>query len=103
MYKDKYKSKTSASLSKLDIIKCTRCGSQRIIVRNISRDIYEFHLAKVSRCKCVEVNVLDVHPLYPVTRSMTLQKVVEEIDGLVQDCSNSCALGMELLQSCTKP
>ena len=25
------------------------------------------------------------------------------IDGLVQDCSNSSALGMELLQSCTKP
>ena len=26
-----------------------------------------------------------------------------EIDGLVQDCSNSSALAMELLQSCTKP
>ena len=25
------------------------------------------------------------------------------IDGLVQDCSNSNALAMELLQSCTKP
>ena len=25
------------------------------------------------------------------------------IDGLVQDCSNACALAMELLQSCTKP
>ena len=25
------------------------------------------------------------------------------IDGLVQDCSNSSALAMELLQSCTKP
>ena len=24
------------------------------------------------------------------------------IDGLVQDCSNSSALAMELLQSCTK-
>ena len=24
-------------------------------------------------------------------------------DGLVQDCSNSSALAMELLQSCTKP
>ena len=28
---------------------------------------------------------------------------VEHIDGLVQDCSNSSALAMELLQSCTKP
>ena len=26
-----------------------------------------------------------------------------QIDGLVQDCSNSSALAMELLQSCTKP
>ena len=26
-----------------------------------------------------------------------------KIDGLVQDCSNSSALAMELLQSCTKP
>ena len=25
------------------------------------------------------------------------------IDGLVQDCRNSSALAMELLQSCTKP
>ena len=25
------------------------------------------------------------------------------IDGLVQDCSSSSALTMELLQSCTKP
>ena len=28
---------------------------------------------------------------------------VSEIDGLVQDCSNSIALAMELLQSYTKP
>ena len=26
-----------------------------------------------------------------------------DIDDLVQDCSNSSALAMELLQSCTKP
>ena len=26
-----------------------------------------------------------------------------QIDGLVQDCSISSALAMELLQSCTKP
>ena len=25
------------------------------------------------------------------------------VDGLVQDCSNSTMLAMELLQSCTKP
>ena len=28
---------------------------------------------------------------------------IHHIDGLVQDCSNSSALAMELLQSCTKP
>ena len=30
-------------------------------------------------------------------------KSAQYIDGLVQDCSNSSALAMELLQSCTKP
>ena len=28
---------------------------------------------------------------------------MSHVDGLVQDCSNSSALAMELLQSCTKP
>ena len=28
---------------------------------------------------------------------------IHEIDELVQDCRNSTALAMELLQSCTKP
>ena len=28
---------------------------------------------------------------------------ISQIDGLAQDCSNSSALAMELLQSCTKP
>ena len=32
-----------------------------------------------------------------------LVKMLDKIDGLVQDCSNSSALAMELLQSCTKP
>ena len=27
----------------------------------------------------------------------------QQINGLVQDCSNSSALAMELLQACTKP
>ena len=30
-------------------------------------------------------------------------QVRHESNGLVQDCSNSSALAMELLQSCTKP
>ena len=28
---------------------------------------------------------------------------IEHIDGLMQDCSNSTANALELLQSCTKP
>ena len=35
--------------------------------------------------------------------STSLQHSEEHIDGLVQDCSNSIALAMELLQSCTNP
>ena len=44
---------------------------------------------------------------WPVTRKMFLFYDVimqcDDIDGLVQDCSNSSALALELLQSCTKP
>ena len=32
-----------------------------------------------------------------------LGPVHDKINGLVQDCSNSSALAMELLQSCAKP
>ena len=32
-----------------------------------------------------------------------VHKPYHDIDGLVQDCSNSSALAMELLQSCAKP
>ena len=32
-----------------------------------------------------------------------LQVTEHSMDGLVQDCNNSSALAMELLQSCTKP
>ena len=36
-------------------------------------------------------------------RSEIYTTAIEYIDGLVQDCSISSALAMELLQSCTKP
>ena len=29
--------------------------------------------------------------------------LLDDIDGLVQDCSNPSVLAMELLQSCSKP
>ena len=38
--------------------------------------------------------------LHPVLHCVSLDQY---IDGLVQDCSNSSALALELLQSCTKP
>ena len=42
---------------------------------------------------------------YGVTRPQWVNSPLLQwdIDGLVQDCSNSSALAMELLQSCTKP
>ena len=36
-------------------------------------------------------------------RDFTVYIYIVYIDGLVQDCSNSSALAMELLQSCTNP
>ena len=38
-----------------------------------------------------------------VNRPVYIFYHTSHIDGLVQDCSNSSALAMELLQSCTKP
>ena len=35
--------------------------------------------------------------------AFSLMEVKDYFDGLVQDCGNSSALAMELLQSCTKP
>ena len=32
-----------------------------------------------------------------------LKVLIHHVDGLVQDCSNSIANALELLQSCTKP
>ena len=34
---------------------------------------------------------------------VALQQYYVHVEELVQDCSNSIALAMELLQSCTKP
>ena len=38
-----------------------------------------------------------------LSTSSTLFALTYHIDGLAQDCSNSSALAMELLQSCAKP
>ena len=39
----------------------------------------------------------------PLQQEMAMISHNGEIDGLVQDCSNSIANALELLQSCTKP
>ena len=39
----------------------------------------------------------------PLPHILHTARYTEYFDGLVQDCSNSSALAMELLQSCTKP
>ena len=41
--------------------------------------------------------------IYVFTFSTWSWKIIPYFDGLVQDCSNSSELAMELLQSCTKP
>ena len=38
-----------------------------------------------------------------VERILAVKNLIVHINSLVQDCSNSSALAMELLQSCTKP
>ena len=44
------------------------------------------------------------HAAYIVeTTYKTVYDTILHTDGLVQDCSNSIANAMELLQSCTKP
>ena len=40
---------------------------------------------------------------FVVTDFLSVKQFWAHIGGLVQDCGNSSALAMELLQSCTKP
>ena len=48
---------------------------------------------------CVDVSL---SAMVPVSRRVG-ESIAAVIDGLVQDCINSSALAMELLQPCTKP
>ena len=45
--------------------------------------------------------IIDGEKSYITARHIRLQK--EGVNGLVQDCGNSSALALDLLQSCTKP
>ena len=54
--------------------------------------------------KCATFTILRVQLLHRGWVSdRNYETLWYHIDGLVQDCSNSSALAMELLQSCTKP
>ena len=58
----------------------------------------------VEFCCIVVRQDLIMHATQLLQRWIGLAKRIKiYIDGLVQDCSNSIALAMELLQSCTKP
>ena len=47
--------------------------------------------------------LIGYHHTAPCTQCWHCVSLYQYIDGLVQDCSNSSALALELLQSCTKP
>ena len=50
--------------------------------------------------------IYTIHISVQITSTMhnlTKREHIDHVDGLVQYCSNSSALAMELLQSCTKP
>ena len=56
----------------------------------------------------VKGNIMKYTVLYWTIFALILQCMIgarfeQYVDGLAQDCSNSIALAMELLQSCTKP
>ena len=71
---------------------CIRQSSTALVThdRNIEKTLW--HVCQEGR-----KNLLYIEPV------PWLVVVVFHLDGLVQDCSNSIANALELLQSCTKP
>ena len=90
-------------------------GLQETKFNEILIEIYTFSFKKMHlkmpsgkwQPSCLSLNVLrtvvmtqnSVYQISPRNKIV----VTLHINGLVQDCSNSSALAMELLQSCTKP
>ena len=54
-----------------------------------------------SKEKCIGLKLLEPNP--PMAWTIGLWENMIYWDGLMQDCSNSIAKALELLQSCTKP
>ena len=58
--------------------------------------------ANQNKAKLTEISQFDTQD-HVQTRQTSSQMGMAYFDGLVQDCSISSALAMEILQSCTKP
>ena len=67
-----------------------------LFISNVSHLIYTDRCHRHG-CKCIGTTLVPGHQ----QKSCCFDR--DYIDGLVQDCSNSSALAMELLQSCAKP
>ena len=64
--------------------------------------MYVFHWPNFHALNSVIFLPSNLVILFTIKAAVTLHLKNNYIDGLVQDCSNSSALAMELLQSCTK-
>ena len=76
---------------------------RKILHEIIASQIYTDR--KVSKSKCV-VRVVSPDGIAPLSCLQHVDnwiRVPYNIDGLVQDCSNSSANALDLLQSCTEP
>ena len=89
--------------------------------QNLSYDIFSAYIFAHVFCKIWHFTILEkqnqvfeidvcyslrkIVNVYDITsrRNVTMSPCPTYIDGLVQDCNNSIANALELLQSCTKP
>ena len=72
-------------------------------VGDVNREAQRLASEAIERAATLHLQQRSVHRLGSVFSMSYHPWVLEDIDGLAQDCSNSSALAVELLQSCTKP
>ena len=85
------------SIHNWTFIKKKRCWT-----RHPSPNIYT-SVTVTNLALAISDSVAPFHNINPRRAVITHEIQRGHSDGLVQDCSNSSALAMELLQSCTKP